>query len=364
MTSAYATEEELFEALFESAPDSTLIVDARGVIVRANRRLEVQFGYRPAELLGRSVEVLIPQRMRRGHSMLRAQYAEDPAERQMDTEVEIFALHRDGREIPVEIYLCPLKVPGEQLIAASLRDITRARGLREEADRIRDELIATVSHELRTPLTSVLGYAELLRDMAADDLDAQAVRLLDAIERNAHRELRLVNDLLSFSQTAPDRLRVRLAPTDLAAVARQVVEDHTPLASEAGLELVSEIDELPAVLGDPLRLAQVAENLLTNAAKFTPAGGRVTLRVRELDGVPTLEVCDTGSGIAAADHDRIFERLYRAPEAVSAQKPGAGLGLAIVQVLVQRHGGRVEVDSAPGMGTTFRVRLRYTGTEA
>jgi len=183
------------------------------------------------------------------------------------------------------------------------------------------------------------------------------------IRRNAARELRLVDDLLTMASLDSERLRVQRGPMDLAALAGQVVADQAPAARAAGLELLLDAAQVPAVSGDHDRLVQMLENLLTNAMKFTPAGGQVTVRVCEHDGDPVLEVTDTGVGVEPEEVSRLFERLYRTPSAVAAQVQGAGLGLSIVQKLVAAHEGTVTVESERGSGTTFRVRLRYSGLD-
>ncbi len=354
----------LFRELLDAAPDPTVIVDADGTIVLVNRQVERVLGHRREELVGQPVEVLVPMRFRARHPQRREDFLRHPSTRPMSSSLQLCAVHRDGREVPVEISLSPLETASGLLVSAALRDITERRRMEAEADRMRDELIATVSHELRTPLTSVIGCSELLADLPEEEVGARARRLVEIIRRNAARELRLVDDLLTVAFLDGERLRVQCAPTDLAAVAGHVASDQAPAARAAGVELLLEAAQLSAVSGDHDRLVQVLENLLTNAVKFTPAGGRVTVRVCERGGDPVLEVSDTGVGVEPEEVPRLFERLYRTPGAVATQAPGAGLGLSIVQKLVAAHDGTVTVESERGRGTTVRVRLRYAGPDA
>jgi two-component system, OmpR family, phosphate regulon sensor histidine kinase PhoR len=227
----------------------------------------------------------------------------------------------------------------------------------DPVSRLREEIFATVSHELKTPLASIIGYAELLADMDDEDLSPAARRIVAIIQRNADRELRLVNDLLSDTWLAADPVRLTRSPVDLAGLVQSVVEEVRATSPHEGILLCYEPSEVSPVSGDPDRLWQVVENLVSNAVKFTPPGGRVDVRVRDGHGTAVLEVADTGMGVAEEARPRVFDRLYRAPEALERHIQGAGLGLSIVRSIVTAHQGWVEVQSAPGEGALFRVVL-------
>ncbi|WP_127480648.1 ATP-binding protein [Nocardioides pantholopis] len=355
---------EVFRMLLDAAPDATVIVDERGDIVLVNKQVTCLFGYAKEDLLGKPVDVLVPERFREGHPSRRNGFLGHPSARPMSVDMTLYAVHRDGHEVPVEISLSPLRTDQGLLVSASLRDISERLRMQEEADRMRDELIATVSHELRTPLTSIMGYAELLADLDEDELGGQARRLLAVIQRNAARELRLVDDLLTMAFLQDGRLRFDPEPVALAGVACRVVAEHRARAEAAGLTLAVDVDPVRPVAGDQRRLAQAVENLVANAIKFTPAGGQVRVRVHEVDGSPVLAVTDTGVGVRPEEKARLFDRLYRTPGAVAAQTQGAGLGLAIVRRIVDAHGGRIEVESEPGVGSTFTVRLGYASVDS
>jgi signal transduction histidine kinase len=267
--------------------------------------------------------------------------------------------HRRGHDVPVEIGLSPLHTDEGVLVSIAIRDMTEQRRLEAESQRQRDELIATVSHELRTPLTSIIGYTELMADLDESDMSRRARRLLGVIERNAARELQLVDDLLTMAYLDDNRLRIERRPVLLADVAHQVVDDAALRARERGIELALAETEVPPVHGDSYRLVQVLENLLTNALKFTAPGGRVDVVVRDDGPMGVLEVRDTGIGVSAEEQEHVFDRLYRAPSAVRSQVQGAGLGLSIVRAIVDAHDGLVEVDSEVGVGTTVRVSIPH-----
>ena len=353
-------QERQFRELIEAAPDPMVIVDGDGTIVLSNRQVDRVFGYEPGELVGSPVERLVPERFRSGHVAQRGGYIAAPVVRGMGQGRELYAVRKDGEEFPVEISLSPIDTDEAALVAAAVRDVSERHRIQETADRIREEFLATVSHELRTPLTSIVGYTELLGDLDESEIGPQARRMLQIIDRNARRELRLVNDLLTLAQLQEKGMEITLAPVDLEGVVRAAVEDARLAARRRGVEVVVEprLGADLSVAGDAQRLGQVVGNLLGNAVKFTPPGGRVVLG---LDAGPAgaVELCvtDTGPGMTPEEIAQVFDRLYRAPSAVRDQVPGAGLGMAIARAVVEAHGGSIEVLSRPGAGTTVVVRL-------
>ncbi len=227
-----------------------------------------------------------------------------------------------------------------------------------ELDRLKDEFVALVSHELRTPLTSIIGYVQLLRDERASGLDTD--HFAEVIERNAERLLRLVGDLLFLSKMQSGQLTLELRETDLASLAGQAVEETRPEAERKHIDLVLSAGPVPCPAVDPTRIAQLLGNLITNAVKFTPEGGKVQIRLAADDGEAVLSVADTGIGIPAADQQRIFERFYRTEAATRRVIPGSGLGLTISRAIVDAHGGTITVRSDGKHGSTFTVRLPLT----
>jgi signal transduction histidine kinase len=230
-----------------------------------------------------------------------------------------------------------------------------------ELDRLKDEFLSLVSHELRTPLTSIRGYLDLVLDEEAGELNPEQRRFLQAVERNSGRLLRLVGDLLFVAQADAGRLSLERAKVDLAELAAHCVEGAAPAASEKSVTLVLMANPVPALVGDRGRLAQVLDNLVSNALKFTPAGGTVEVRTFSEGEAVILEVEDTGIGIPAADQPRLFERFFRSSVADDQAIPGTGLGLAIVKAIVEAHAGLISIESREGKGTTFRIDLPLAG---
>jgi len=244
-------------------------------------------------------------------------------------------------------------------VAASFADITEQR----RAERLKEEFFALVSHELRTPLTSIAGYLELVLDPDEAELDPNQRHFLSVVERNAKRLQRLVGDLLFVAQFEAGKLSLEKAPTSLQDVAAESVESARPKADELGIELRLNAEPIPAVPGDAGRLGQTLDNLISNALKFTPAGGRVDVRVLDRRDRAVIEVADTGLGIAEVDQQRLFERFYRTEAAQEAAIPGVGLGLSISKAIVEGHGGTIGVASEVGRGTTFTIDVPLTTSD-
>jgi protein-histidine pros-kinase len=349
-------EERLFRGLLEAAPDAMVIVDQEGRIVLVNAQVERNFGYARTELIGQRVEILVPDRFSGMHVAFRSGYVAGPRTRPMGLAGDLFARRKDGTEFPVEISLAPLETEEGLLVSAAVRDISERRRMQEASDRAKDEFFATVSHELRTPLTSMLGYSELMADL--EQLSPQGQRFLTVITRSAERELRLVDDLLTLVAIEDSGLAIRTLPMDLDPVVREAVEAARPRAEEVDIDLSLIIPGSPVqVDGDRDRIGQAVDNLLSNALKFTPAGGTVQVRLRSVDGRAEIEVADSGMGIGDPEPNRIFERLYRSGQAIARQVPGAGLGLTITLAILKAHDGTIDVVKSDETGTTFRMTL-------
>jgi PAS domain S-box-containing protein len=242
--------------------------------------------------------------------------------------------------------------------------IREERDRAEEANRAKDEFLATVSHELRTPLTAILGWASILRGGSLPP-DKQA-RALETVERSARAQAQIVDDLLDISRIVAGRLRLETQPVELGSVVEVALDAVRPTAEARDIRLESQLEAgVGTVQGDAHRLQQVAWNLFTNALKFTPEGGRVTVRLRRERTHAELEVADSGQGIAPDFLPHVFERFRQADGSTTRRHGGLGLGLAIVRHLVELHGGTVQVHSeGQGHGSRFTVRLPLSGTRA
>jgi len=367
----------LTETITDRAAEALFLMDAEGRVTFLNPAAEEMFGWGRDEMLGKSLHDSIHYRrpdgtpypmndcplggvMERGESV---QGHEDV----------FFA--RDGREVFVRCSNAPV-FEGGLLAGAVLvvSDITarrlaeeererllareqQARREAEEANRLKDEFLATLSHELRTPLTAVLGWAQML---GAGPLDEETTRrAVEVIRRNAESQRQIVDDVLDASRIITGKLRVAPMEIDLSAVVREALDSVGPAAAARGVGLGCELDpEVGPIVGDPHRLRQVVWNLLSNAVKFTGRGGRVHVESgRSLSSV-RLTVSDTGQGIAPDFLPYVFDRFRQADGSTTRQHGGLGLGLSIVKHLVEAHGGSVHAYSAgPGRGASFTVEL-------
>lgn len=232
-------------------------------------------------------------------------------------------------------------------------DVTKAR----EVARLKDEFVGLISHELRTPLSSILGYLELMRDDDDPPLSAVQLKYLGVAERNAHRLLRLVGDLLFTAQVESGKFQLDERELDPSSILLASVETVRPTATAADITLVAEVEEGQIVHADAVRLGQACDNLMSNAIKFTPKGGTVTIGLAH-DGTNALiTVTDTGMGIPASELDQMFSRFFRATTATRNAVPGVGLGLTITRAIVRAHGGELSVESEEGVGTAFTMTL-------
>jgi PAS domain S-box-containing protein len=369
-----AAEEGLARRLIDALPLGLALLEPTGAIRLANRAAEALLGYGAGELTGRALAELYEPAEREDGAPERALAA---ARADGRVEDEGARLRRDGSTVRAGFVLTLLPsapdATGAGGFTLEMRAIAdrphveaalRARLAREEearvqaeaASRARDEFLATLSHELRTPLTAIMGWAHLLRTGNLDEKSRE--RALETIERNAHLEAQLTADTLDVARIITGKLRVQMQTVDAAKIVESAVDTVRQQAETKGVTLrLAAPGREAAVAADPDRLQQVVGNLLTNAIKFTPAGGEVRVSViPDAQGV-AIEIQDTGEGIDAAILPHVFER-FRQGRAGARRQGGLGLGLAIVSHIVGLHSGHVRADSAgPGQGATFTVHL-------
>jgi PAS domain S-box-containing protein len=372
-------------ALIEAAPNPMVVMGPHGAIARVNRQAEQLFGYAREELLGQSVEVLIPERFRRGHVGLRETFLAAPAARPMGAGRDLYGRRKDGSEVPIEIGLNPIDTPDGRLVLASIIDITerkRTEELRianavmqehaarlealnrelEKASQFKTEFVATMSHELRTPLTAIIGMAELLDRSALDP--AQRLNVA-TINESAEALMAIINSILDFSKIEAGKMELRNAPFLIENVIEGAAEVLAMQARSKGVALHTFVDPgIPAVKGDADRLRQVLLNLIGNAVKYTERGEIVVRATAEQTTrrfvIVRVEVKDTGVGIAADQLSKLFEPFVQAHGEMSRTLSGTGLGLSISKRLVELMQGEIGVESEVGTGSRFWFSARFT----
>jgi signal transduction histidine kinase len=229
--------------------------------------------------------------------------------------------------------------------------------VQEQTLELRD-FVSAVYHEMRSPIAAIRGYSELLLDEKTGSLTEKQSQFLGSLQRSNRRVMGLVDDLADISQIDDGRLALHLEPLDLEGLVEETVAALASTIEEMGHRVdVSLSSDMPTVMGDPQRVAQILTNLVGNACRYTPAGGRITIASSLVNGMAELTVMDTGIGIRKEEQHRIFERFYRSDDPLVQEQPGTGLGLAITRSLVELHGGHLWVKSEPGHGSTFGFTL-------
>lgn len=295
-----------------------------------------------------------PAGTRRESPALRAMFADADAGESVLADMEVTTVA--GSTVPARVTVSPYRDAGgaSHGYLLVITDETRA----VEVARMKDEFVGMISHELRTPLSAIIGFLDLLQNDPGQPLTVDQAEFVGIIERNAQRLLNLVGDLLFTAQVESGRFPLERSETDLAELVRNAVESSGPHAQREGIELVAEVpDGRVPIVADAGRIGQALDNLLSNAIKFTGSGGRVTAAVHTRDGSVEIAVRDTGVGIPADEQGKLFTRFFRASTATRNAVPGVGLGLTITRAIVLAHGGTMDVTSAEGVGTEFRMLL-------
>jgi PAS domain S-box-containing protein len=380
--------EHRYERLLEAAPDAIVEIDSSGRIVLINSQVEKLFGYRREELLGKMVEVLIPERFRERHPTYRAGYCAHPVIRPMGSALDLWARRADGTEFAVDINLSPFNGESGPGVICVIRDVSDRKAVEEQvrmlnlsleqrtrelattntqlenrnrevekANRQKSNFLATMSHELRTPLNTMIGFSDLLAEETVGPLNQKQRRFVRHIKESSRHLLALVDDILDLSKIEAGHLELKHESFSLNTAAAEVIAAVRPLAAAKEIDLETEFPEEISIFADNLRLKQVLYNLLTNAIKFTPEKGSVRLITEAERAFVKLSVIDSGIGIPHEEHESIFEAFHQVSTTAVGSHEGTGLGLSISKLLIEQHRGRISVESEPGKGSRFHVTL-------
>lgn len=377
------------ELLFATAAEGLVLVDQQGIVLMKNPRLGEMFGYAPGELLGKSIEVLIPQAARQRHAEHRDRYNARPVQRSMGIGMDLRGVRKDGSEIPVEVSLNHFEVHGVQYVMGLVTDITLRRKAEEELQQTNDELedrveqrtaelraaennlrealekekelhtlksrfVSMASHEFRTPLSTIMSSVDLIGRYTEQANDDRVEKHVSRIRGKVREMTAMLNEFLSLERI--DQGQVVCTPVELDIVHQciELIEELKALAkTDQAIDFDHEGDERNVTL-DRQMLSNAITNLVTNAVKYSPEGKRVVLRTSIAKGRLTITVKDQGIGIPKEDQQHMFERFFRGSNATTIQ--GTGLGLNLVKRYLEMMGGSIRFTSAPG-NTVFTAEL-------
>jgi two-component system, sensor histidine kinase len=353
---------DLVRSVLESAPDAMIIIDDSGSVLFANRQVTALFGYTREEVVGQPVEQLLPERFRGRHVSHRRKYTESVRVRPMGIGLDLFARRRDGTEFPVEISLSPIREGDQVIVAAAIRDVTdrmrvekeikEAHAAANRANLAKSRFLATASHDLRQPLQSLALLNGLLRRPTSKE---DADEALEQQELAITAMSRLLNALLDISKLESGAIKPDITDFEVASLLEELRAEFDKVAANKGLQLIVE-PSAESACSDPALVGQALKNLVSNAIKYTRKGW-VRLRTEPRGEFVRIEVCDSGVGISNDQLAYIFDEFYQVGVATNTSRDGYGLGLSIVQRVVQLLGLRIDVKSEPGTGSTFALEV-------
>ncbi len=355
--------EEKFRLVVESSPNGIVMVDGAGIVQLVNRETERLFGYASEELIGQSMEILVPTRFRSEHPRKRGEFHANPSGRPMGEGRDLYGQRKDGSEFPIEVGLNPIHTRQGMMVLSVVVDITERKKAEANIQRHTEDLRRSnreletfayaASHDLQEPLRMVASYVELLAKRYEGKLDEKADKYIYYAVDGAKRMKQLINDLLAYSRVSTQGKD--LEPADSGLVLTQVMRGLEGLVAESEGEVTW--GELPMVLADPIQLGQVLQNLIANGLKFRgESAPRIRIDAELVDGMWEFRVGDNGIGIDSRFSGRVFQMFQRLN--TREAYPGTGIGLAIAQKIVERHGGRIWFTSEIGQGTTFHFTIK------
>lgn len=348
------THQFLLNTILDNISDAIITIDAKGIIHTVNRTVESMFGYSASELIGSNVNILMGEPYHDMHDSYMSHYLSTGQAKVIGKSRELEAQRKNGETFEIELFVHDIGVDREHRFLGIIRDISE----RKYMDRVKSEFVSTVSHELRTPLTSIKGALGMINSGILGALPDKAKRMVELAHNNTERLILLVNDLLDMEKIQAGKIDLKLEKVNLTAIVKESVTMNQTYATNLKVSLV--LQDTPPdyfVVADASRMLQVMANLISNAAKYSPAGDEVRINICEDDGFIQVSVSDNGCGIPVEYHSKIFQKFSQLDASDSRQKGGTGLGLNITKAIVEHHGGRIDFVSEVNKGTTFFFKL-------
>lgn len=347
-------QEERLRLVVDNAVSGVITIDRTGIILTFNQAAEKMFGYVSSEAIGANVNMLMPEPHASAHDGYLNNYLRTGEAKIIGIRREVEGIRKDGTLFPLDLGINPMIQGGERQFVGTVTDISE----RKSAEQAKNEFISTVSHELRTPLTSIKGSLGLVRSGVIGELPDKLISMVDIAYNNSDRLVRLINDILDVEKIAAGKMEFRMEPLNLAGLLEQALVANKAYGEEHNVTfgLDSTVPEA-MVNGDQDRLMQVLTNLISNASKYSPAGGEIEISLERRAENYRISVTDHGAGIPPEFQSKVFERFSQADSSDTRLRGGTGLGLNITKAIVEQHGGTIGFVSEVGVGTTFFVDL-------
>jgi len=346
--------ENLLNTIVNNISDAIITIDAKGIIHTVNTTVEDMFGYSEIELIGKNINILMGKPYREMHDAYLARYLRTGKTRVIEKSRELEALRKNGEHFEIELFIHDIGVDVEHRFLGIIRDISQ----RKHLDKIKSEFVSTVSHELRTPLTSIKGALGIINSEVLGELPPKLKNLTQLAHKNTERLILLVNDLLDVEKIQAGKIDLNFSKVNLTAVVKESIATNQTYASQlkVGIELADFVKDY-FVKGDSNRLLQVMANLISNAAKYSPANEVIKITLTRCDNLVQVSVSDNGDGIPPEYRSKIFQKFSQIDASDRRQKGGTGLGLNITKAIVEYHGGTIDFISEVNKGATFFFKL-------
>ena len=350
------TESEMrLRAVVDTMVDALITINTDGSINSLNPATMTMFGYGEEELIGKNVNILMPDPFHTEHDQYLKNYVDSGIKKIIGIGREVIGLRKNGEQFPIELAVSEARVKGQRIFIGVVRDITE----RNRIDKMKNEFISTVSHELRTPLTSIRGSLGLINGGAVGEVSTQTSSLLKIAHKNTERLLLLINDILDLQKIESGNMPFNFEDLSLQDFIAEAVESNKPYAYEQEVTLVlnNKLKEDISIFADKGRLIQVMNNLLSNAAKFSPSNSEVIITLSLNDDMITIAITDHGPGIPENFRDKLFEKFTQSDSSDTRNVGGTGLGLSIAKLIIEKHNGSITYNSTMGVGTTFTLSI-------